>query len=66
MFLAEKYCSIVMADGGIKIMSDVLEENYKMSFQKCKPEVIHSLAVSVINQCMVFMIKAIEEKSNLI
>ncbi|VVC45249.1 Armadillo-type fold,Armadillo-like helical [Cinara cedri] len=46
----EKYCSTVITEDGINIMSQVLKENYQISQQ----EVIHNLAQTVINQCMSF------------
>lgn len=64
MFLisAEKYCSIVIAEGGLKIMSELLEENGESS-QNSQPGVIYNLAQTVINQCLMYMKNTVEESS---
>lgn len=64
LVLAEKYCSIVIAEGGLRIMSELLEENSLIN-QNSEPGVIHSLAQTVINQCMIFMKNTVEETSQL-
>lgn len=58
-FSAEKYCSIVIAEGGLKIMSELLEEHSQL--QNNQPGVIHSLAQTVIDQCLMYMKNTIDE-----
>lgn len=53
--LAEKYCQIVVAEGGLRIMSELLEEHSILQNQSSQPGVIHSLAQTVINQCLMYM-----------
>lgn len=61
-FLAEKYCSIVIAEGGLRIMSELLEEHSQL--QNNQPGVIHSLAQTVIDQCLMYMKNTIDEARN--
>lgn len=51
----------MIAEGGLRIMSELLEENYALINQNSQPGVIHSLAQTVINQCMIFMKNTVEE-----
>ncbi|XP_050432826.1 protein zer-1 homolog [Adelges cooleyi] len=54
----EKYCSIVIAEGGLRIMEELLDDNDSMISQ---PGVIHSLAQTVINQCLMYMKTTVDE-----
>ncbi|XP_026808471.1 protein zer-1 homolog [Rhopalosiphum maidis] len=58
----EKYCSIVIAEGGLRIMSELLEEHSLLQDNQ-PPGVIHSLAQTVINQCLMYMKNTVEESS---
>nr|BAH72153.1 ACYPI001088 [Acyrthosiphon pisum] len=58
----EKYCSIVIAEGGLRIMSELLEEHSQL--QNNQPGVIHSLAQTVIDQCLMYMKNTIDEARN--
>ncbi|VVC39427.1 Hypothetical protein CINCED_3A020042 [Cinara cedri] len=60
----EKYCSIVIGEGGLRIMHELLEEDAQID-QNSEPGVIHSLAQTVINQCMIFMKNTVEASSQL-
>lgn len=62
MISAEKYCSIVIAEGGLRIMSELLEEHSTLNLNN-QPGVIHSLAQTVINQCLMYMKNTVEESS---
>ncbi|VVC24130.1 Armadillo-type fold,Leucine-rich repeat domain, L domain-like,Armadillo-like helical [Cinara cedri] len=55
----EKCCSIVIAEGGIRIMHELLEDD-----QINENMAINSLAKTVINQCMIFM-ESTEEASQI-
>lgn len=63
LVLAEKYCSIVITEGGLRIMSELLDDNYAEINQNNQPGVIHGLAQTVINQCMIFMKSTVEGAS---
>lgn len=60
VILAEKYCAIVIAEGGLRIMNELLEE-HSMLNENNQPGIIHSLAQTVINQCLIFMKNSVEE-----
>lgn len=62
LFAADKYCQIVIAEGGLKIMSDLLEEHRKLESQGNQPGVIPILAQTVISQCVLFMKHAVESQ----
>lgn len=65
LLIAEKYCSIVIAEGGLRIMTELMKIHTILNHNN-EPGVIHSLAQSVINQCLMYMKNtAVEESSQL-
>jgi hypothetical protein len=52
----------VIAEGGLRIMSELLEEQSALNLNN-QPGVIHSLAQTVINQCLMYMKNTVEESS---
>lgn len=56
LILAEMYCPIVIAENGLKIMGELLKHNFTLTNQDYEPRVIHSLAQTVINQCIFFLV----------
>lgn len=51
----------MVAEGGLRIMSELLEE-YSAIQNGSPPGVIHTLAQTVITQCLVFMKRTVRER----
>lgn len=58
-FLAEKYCQIVISEGGLGIMTELLEDPSVLDAPGGEPGVIHCLAETVISQCLMYMKNAV-------
>lgn len=52
----------MIAEGGLRIMSELLEEHSLLN-QNNQPGVIHSLAQTVIKQCLSYLKNSVEESS---
>lgn len=52
----------MIAEGGLRIMSELLDQP-TISNQSNPPGIIHSLAQTVINQCLMYMKNSVEESS---
>lgn len=52
----------MIAEGGLRIMGELLEEHSLLQDNQ-PPGVIHSLAQTVINQCLMYMKSTVEESS---
>lgn len=52
----------MIAEGGLRIMSELLEDQSLLNHNNL-PGVIHTLAQTVINQCLMYMKNTVDESS---
>lgn len=45
----------MIAEDGLRIMGELLKDNFNLMNQDFEPRAIHSLAQTVIDQCLLFL-----------